>query len=809
MRRLYYVQTIMKHANSPFLLFWRRGLWAALSVTLWLFMLGSIAYIYIESGLPDVDTLKTVQLQVPLRIYSSDSKLIAEYGEKRRIPARYDQIPKLLIDAVLATEDQRYFEHPGVDIFGLMRAGVHLIRTGTKAQGGSTITMQVARNFFLSRKKSYWRKLKEIMLAIKIDRELSKEKILELYLNKIFLGNRAYGVAAAAQVYYGKALADLNLPQIAMIAGLPKAPSALNPLANKVAALKRRDHVLERMLEEKYIDQATYQQAIGTPLSGSYHGRKIVLHAPYIAEVVRQTLFEKFGTATYTDGYQVYTTINSRMQDAANLSVRDNIIAYDKRHGYRGAERNLGTPDVTQLDAWAKKIADQPMVNHLQAAIVIDVGMHQVSALLKSGKLIDIPWAGLSWARRQLPRSSLGPKPQRASDIVRNGDLIRVLQTADQHWQLSQFPEIEGALVSMDPSDGAIRALVGGFNFYQSNYNRALQAERQPGSAFKPFIYAAALAKGYTLASVINDAPVVLNDPSQESLWRPQNDSREFYGPTRLRIGLIRSRNLVSIRLLEAIGIPYALQYVSHFGFNPSKLPKTLSLALGSLTATPLQIATGYAVFANGGYKVDPYIIAHINNAKGEVSYRAQPKIACQQCTTSQAQDGLPEAQQASQVISPQVAYLMTLALRDVIQHGTGRKAKVLNRSDLAGKTGTTNNKVDAWFVGFTKHIITAVWMGFDQPKSIYEYGAQAALPMWIEYMRIALARQPQMLLAEPDGLVSVRIDPKTGLLANANQTDSVFETFRQANVPHQTAPSITVHPDQMLDQHDPNDHIF
>lgn len=753
--------------------FWRKGVWSLASMTLFIFIIFGAGYIYVESQLPNVDALKDVRLQVPMRIYTSDHLLIAEYGEKRRIPITLKQVPKLLVDAILSTEDQRFYDHPGVDILGLGRAAIQVIRTGTKSQGGSTITMQVARNFFLSSKKTYLRKFKEILLAIKIDRELSKDKILELYLNKIFLGNRAYGVAAAARVYYGTTLDKLTLPQMAMIAGLPKAPSALNPLANKKAALKRRDHVLERMYAEGFITQEQYQQAINTPLTAVYHGRQIEVQAPYVAEMIRQALYSHFGKKAYTDGFQVTTTINGKFQQAANKALRDALLAYDLRHGYRGPLNHLSLDNKDELLQQLKNI---PAIHQLQPAIVTAVNQRSATVLLTDGSTVTIPWQGLAWARPALKKGYVGKAPQTASDILTSGDVIRVEQLDNTQWRLAQVPDVEGAIIALNPTNGAIEALDGGFNYNKSKFNRVTQAARQPGSCFKPFIYAAALAKGFTLASVINDAPIVKDDPTQEGLWRPQNDTRKFYGPTRLRIGLIRSRNLVSIRLLESVGIPYAVNYLKNFGFEPADLPKTLSLALGSVSVTPMQIASGYAVFANGGYQVKPYIIDSITDSEGQVIMQAKPAVACDKCTDNQVQ--------AQRVISPQVAYLMTLAMKDVIQHGTGRAAKVLKRTDLAGKTGTTNDQNDAWFSGFNRHLVVTTWVGFDKPSSLHEYGARAALPMWIDFMKVALADQPESTLSEPPNLVTVRIDPTTGMQTTAQQQGSIFETFRQQYVP-------------------------
>jgi penicillin-binding protein 1A len=738
---------------------------------------------YLEFQLPDVEELNTVQLQVPLEIYSHDGKLIAEYGERRRIPIPFEKIPKLLIDAVLATEDQRYFQHPGIDIPGLFRASLILIATGRKEQGGSTITMQVARSFYLNRHKTFGRKLREILLALKIDHKLSKEKILELYLNKIFLGNRAYGVAAAAEIYYGKSLDQLTLDQYAMLAGLPKAPSALNPLANPVLAKKRRDHVLARMRELNYIDEKAYQHALNEPLKASYHDFQTQLKAPYAAELARQQAEQLYGDRIYTDGFHIYTTIDSELQNDANLAVRNGLIAYDQRHGYRGAEKNLGIPELSHMMQWQKILHSIPTYNALEAAAVIEINNQTITALRANGSIITIPWQGLSWARKQINPDYLGRMPKKAQDIVKLGDVIRVI-FINNTWRLSQIPKAQAGMVVLNPQNGAINALVGGFDFQYSKFNRMTNALRQPGSSFKPFIYSAALDKGYTLATVINDAPIVIEN-SDNSLWRPQNDTHKFYGPTRLREALIHSRNLVSIRLLELIGTDYAVNFAQNFGFQPSQLPNTLSLALGTASVSPLDMARGYAVFANGGFKVTPYIIDNIHASLAEDNFQAKPLLACPNCSpTSAAENGIANALQAPRTLSATNAFLITSALQDVIQYGTAIQARSLQRKDLAGKTGTTNNQVDAWFIGYNSDLVALSWLGFDQPQSLHEYGAQAAVPMWMEFMQAALKGKPEHTQAPPAGIVSMRIDPLTGTRAPANDPTAMFEYFMEQYTP-------------------------
>lgn len=744
-------------------------------------------YYYMEFVLEDIDALNTVQLQVPLQIFTHDGKLIAEYGEKRRNPIPYDQIPKQLIDAVLATEDQRYFQHPGIDIPGLMRAAIKLAITGKKREGGSTITMQVARSFYLKPQKTFGRKIREILLALKIDHKLSKQKILELYLNKILFGNRAYGVAAAADVYYGKPLKDLTLAQYAMLAGIPKAPSTLNPLANAEAAKKRRDHVLGRMFELHYIDEKAYNEAIKEPLNAQYHKQKVEIRAPYAAELVRQQLEQMYGDSIYTEGFYVYTTIDSTLQNYANDAVRDGLLAYDQRHGYRGAEQNLGTPNLEDLEDWENDLNDMPSVNGLEPAAVVDMSERSIVVLRGNGMMVTIQWPGLSWARKQVNADYLGPMPKKASDIVKLGDVIRIASTV-KGWRLTQVPKAEAGLVTLNPQNGAILNLIGGFDFQDSNFNRITNAERQPGSSFKPFIFSAALEKGFTLATVINDAPIVVENPTDNSLWRPQNDEREFFGPTRLREALIHSRNLIAIRLLDMIGLNYTIDYAKRFGFARAQLPQGLSLALGTALVTPLQMATGYSVFANGGFKVVPFIIDSIRNTGGKVIYQAKPLLACDKnCPAN-----LEENMRAPRAISEQNAFLITSALHDVTQYGTAHAARSLQRKDIAGKTGTTQNQVDAWFAGFNRDLVSVSWVGFDEnQQSLHEYGNQAALPIWIQFMEYALKDKPDRPLEQPPGVVSVRIDPLTGKRALAEEPTAQFEFFMKPFVPEEDKVSV------------------
>lgn len=737
-----------------------------MSLLISVLILAGCVYFYMIFQLPDVMMLKDSKLQVPLRIFTSDKQLIAEYGAMRRDPVSLDQVPKPLLNAIIATEDQRFFENSGVDFIGIIRAARELLLTGQKNQGASTISMQVARNFFLTPEKTFSRKINEILLALKINNTFTKEKILELYINKIYLGQHAYGVSSAASIYYGKSLNELTLAEIAMIAGLPQAPSRDNPITNPAAAKIRRDHVLERMLEMHYIHEKQYAEAIHAPVETYYHGPKIMVDAPHIAEMVRNVIYQQFGEAGYTTGLEVYTTLDSHLQQTANDVLRNGLIAYEQRHrGYRGPEANLQKLS-TDISVWQNALGDMPQNDNFIPAVVIQAKREGLTVLLANGAKIMIPAEGLSWARRSGKGNSL-----------KVGDIVRVLEREGK-WQLTQIPQVQGAIVSLNPGDGAILALNGGFNDSDNGFNRAIQAERQPGSSFKPFIYAAALSKGYTLATVVNDSPIEINDTGDpNNLWRPQNDDNTFHGPTRLRVGLVRSFNLVSIRLLRMIGVPDAINYVTRFGFDKQNLPHSLSLALGTASVTPMQMATGYTVFANGGYRVTPYFIRSIQSAEGKILYQAHPPTV----PNYAASPGLPSSPRA---IEPDVAYLMTSVLQDVIQSGTGYAATVLDRDDIAGKTGTTNREVDGWFSGFNPHVETTVWVGYDQPRPLNEHGAQAALPIWIDFMKVALANMPEETLKMPDNIVTAQINPNDGLLALPEQTNAISELFRVGTVP-------------------------
>ncbi len=775
---------------------------------------------WVGPQLPPIDALSEVQLQTPLRVFSKDGALIAEFGEKRRDPVSIDAVPDQVKHAFIAAEDERFYEHPGVDWVAIARAGLELAQTRTKRQGGSTITMQVARNFFLSPEKTYVRKLKEIVLALKIERELSKDEIFELYLNKIFLGQRAYGVATAAHVYYGVPLHELSVAQVATIAGLPKAPSRMNPVTDPAAAKERRAYVLRRMLELGFIDQRRFDEALVAPETARLHGLKSETEAPYLAEMVREAMQEKYGELAYSSGLRVYTTISVADQTAAVGALRAGLMNYDERHGYRGAEASIDIEGVTETEL-DRELWAFPELGGLRAGVVTKVDKKSASIRLP-GETITVDWDGLSWARPYRGVDKRGSNPKSAGDVVSRGDVVRVQQLAPQkpqddsrdlnpagRWRLAQIPEVEGALVALDTHDGAILALVGGFDFDKSKFNRVTQARRQPGSNFKPFIYSAAIENGFTPASFINDAPIVFETPGLEAVWRPENYSGKYFGPTRLREALAKSRNLVSIRLMRSMGIDKTVEHVTRFGFQEDKLPRNLSLSLGSGELTPLELASAYAVLANGGFRVEPYFIERIEREDGEVEFQAAPATVCERCEPHSTRVSLrfdePEdlnalrrqqdqmRRPAARTLDAQNAYIMYSMLKDVIARGTGRQAKSLGRTDLAGKTGTTNDQKDAWFSGFNRDVTATAWVGFDDfvPLGKRETGSKAALPIWIDFMGAKLAGAAAAEPQRPPGLVTVKIDPRTGMLANAGIVDAFFETFKESNVPRFDAASV------------------
>ncbi|WP_404942287.1 penicillin-binding protein 1A [Pseudomonas danubii] len=775
--------------------------WSIVAVFCGLLLALSGAFLYLSPGLPSVEALRSIQLQIPLRVYSSDGKLIAEFGEMRRTPIRFAEIPPNFINALLSAEDDNFANHYGVDPSSLMRAATQLVKSGHIQSGGSTITMQVAKNFFLSSERSFSRKTTEILLALQIERQLTKDEILELYVNKIYLGNRAYGIEAAAQVYYGKSIRDVSLAQMAMIAGLPKAPSRFNPLANPARSKERRDWILGRMYKLGKITEAAYTEAINEPLNASYHVPTPEVSAPYIAEMARAEMVGRYGSDAYTEGFRVTTTVPSDLQEMANTAVHEGLMTYDQRHGYRGPESRL--PGKTQA-AWATELTKQRTISGLEPAIVTQIEKNGVQVLTRNGEE-HVAWDTMKWARPFLNTNSMGAVPRQPADVAQVGDLIRVQRQADNSLKFSQIPLAQGALVTLDPKNGAIRALVGGFAFEQSNYNRAMQAKRQPGSSFKPFVYSAALDNGYTAASLVNDAPIVFVDEYLDKVWRPKNDTNTFLGPIRMREALYKSRNLVSIRLLQSMGVDHTIDYISKFGFNKQDLPRNLSLALGTATLTPMEIATGWSTFANGGYKITPYIIDKIESRNGEMLFSANPPSVPTGDTTSSGiaapehsftvntvagenpiQAPVQTPAVAERIIDGRTTYILNSMLQDVIKLGTGRRALSLGRTDLAGKTGTTNESKDAWFSGYNADYVTTVWTGFDQPESLgrREYGGTVALPIWINFMGAALKDKPAHTQAEPEGILSLRVDPVSGRAATPGTPNAYFELFKSEDTP-------------------------
>jgi penicillin-binding protein 1A len=826
-------------------------------------------YFYIKTDLPSVDVLKDVRLQTPMRIFTQDGKLISQYGVKRRIPLTLEQIPEQLKQAVIATEDSRFYDHPGIDPIGMMRALVNLVVTGEKGQGGSTLTMQMARDFFLTREKKYIRKIREIILAWHMEQLLSKQEILELYLNKVELGHRAFGFGAAAQVYYGKSLNDLTLAQIATIAGLPQAPSALNPISSPERSMVRRRIVLLRMLDEEYITQAQFEQAVNEPVTAKKYGAEINLDAPYLADIIYSEMIGLYGKdEAETGGYQIYSTASSDLQAAAQQAVRRNLHDYDERHGYHGAVKQLWSSNETDdqnglrsesenyepnsLAPWPEEqmlsyLQDVKTFESMHPAIVVKVNEQDIIIFNREGKYSIIDWDGLDWARPFINDAKQGQDPKIASDIVQAGALILIRQREDDlHWQLAQYPQASGAFVALDPKNGAAQAVVGGYSFYQSQFNRATQAKRQVGSNIKPFIYSAALENGYTLASVINDAPITQWQSGSGNAWRPENSPAEYDGPIRMRVALTKSKNVVSVRLLRAVGLDNVAEHLTRFGFNKDDIPLDETLSLGSGSHTPLEVATAMAVIANGGFLIRPHFIQRIENEMGDVLWKANPVNACSPCVaeshinqanadpddleallaaefgvTEQVDEPVKNILSAPRVISSENAFLVAEMMRSAVQingtwenRGTGWRAAVLmnRRSDIAGKTGTTNDVRDTWFSGFTPDLVATAWVGFDDnnrrlgrttrnqnlvnknpEKFNYignaligsESGAHAAQPAWIRFMQHALAGKPEHLLPMPTDLLTVRIDKGTGKLTNRTDKTSMFEYFTEGTEPH------------------------
>ncbi|MGR5177823.1 penicillin-binding protein 1A [Vibrio mediterranei] len=842
-----------------------------------LFGVGTIFgfYYYVKPELPDVATLKDVQLQTPMQVFSQDGKLIAQFGEKRRIPISYDEIPQELIDALIATEDSRFYDHFGFDPIGITRAAVAVIASGSASQGASTITQQLARNFFLSNEKKIMRKVKEIFIAVHIEQLLSKQEIMELYVNKIFLGYRSYGFGAAAQAYFGRNLNELTLSEIAVLAGLPKAPSTMNPIYSIERATQRRNVVLSRMLSEKYISQAQFDEARSEPIISQYHGAEIELSAPYIAEIARAWMVSHYGEEAYESGMRITTTIDSKLQKAAHIAAIKNLLSYDERHGYRGAEKVLWKPGQTALnnEEIAQHLRREPTYGELRPAVVTQVEGQSATVYVKGYGLQSINWDNMKWARPFRTDDRQGPAPKVADEIVAVGEQIWVraadldvtpdvapedkeVQTEEDKpvdevaviWRLSQVPNANTAFVAINPENGAVLSLVGGFNFVHSKFNRATQSVRQVGSSIKPFIYAAALDKDMTLASLVNDAPINKWDQSAGTAWRPKNSPPTYTGPTRLRIGLAQSKNVMAVRVLRDVGLDETRDYLTRFGFDKSKLPRSETIALGAGSLTPIQMAQGFSVFANGGYYVEPYYISRVEDPFGVVEFEANPKVVCHQdcpqmeapemlsATTEDAAPSIEEATSAAElspvdmthfqeqdltsdepryapkVLSEQTAFLTREMLYSNVWgggnwrdgtgwNGTGWRAQKLERRDVGGKTGTTNDSKDAWYNGYGPGIVATAWVGFDDHQRKLgrttansnlgndqitgaEAGAKTAQPAWVDFMHVALEDRPQHSKQIPNDITRVRIDRESGLLTNKTDSSSMFEYFKIGTEP-------------------------
>ena len=849
-------------------------------------------YFYIKPDLPSVTVLKDVRLQTPMQIYTNDGKLISQYGVKRRIPVKLDEVPEQLIHAILATEDSRFYEHHGIDPIGIARAAVSLLLTGEKKQGASTLTMQLARGFFLTREKTYIRKVKEIFIAWHMEQVLTKEEILELYLNKVELGHRSFGFGAAAQVYYGKPLTELTLAQIATIAGLPKAPSVLNPISGPERSVERRRVVLLRMLDENYITQQEFEEAASMPVTAKKHGAEIEVDAPYLADIIYNEMVEIYGKEeAETGGYQVYATATSDMQLAAQKAVVRNLHDYDERHGYKGPlgylfnapEVNEGddplptlnlsfdisdkqTPSDWTEDGFLRVLREVPYIKPLVPAVVTGMSEQSITVFDVNGNTRTIEWAGLDWARRYITDFRQSNEPEVAADITQPGAVIYIREQEGQ-WRISQLPEVSGAFIALNPKNGAVEAVVGGYSFYQSQFNRATQAKRQVGSNIKPFVYSAAIDSGYTLASIINDAPINQWNAATGVAWRPQNSPAEYDGPIRMRKALGKSKNVVSVRLLRGVGLRNTVDYLTRFGFDADDIPLDETVSLGSSSHTPLEVVRGMAVIANGGYLVNPHFISKVLDENGTELWKANPVWACEACTIGVAPDNtldeneeadieaLLEAQLnqdvtlaegpqedkpiAPQVITPQNAFLVAEMMRTAVRAngnwnkktywlGTGWRARnILQRTDIAGKTGTTNDSRDTWFSGFHKDIVATAWVGFDNmgrqlgratrnqnlvnrnPEKFNwignaligtEDGAKAAGPAWIRFMQYALADKPHSPMPVPEKIVRIRIDRTSGKLTRRTDHTTLFEYFLQG-----TEPKSYVRDDEVIDPAEKN----
>ena len=745
---------------------WFYGLFGLAAIAAAIVLVVGYAMVVAYPNLPSLEALTSYQPKIPLQIFSVEGDLIGEFGEEKRAFVKIEQTPDILRKAIIAAEDERFYEHGGVDYIGVVRAALSNFAAASARQGASTITMQVARNFFLSTEKTFSRKFNEALLAFKIEHSLTKDEILQLYINQIYLGQRAYGFGAAALVYFGKPLDQLNLGEIAMLAGLPKAPSRYNPVINMNRAKQRQRYVLRRMLELNHIDAEQFKQAEAQPIIVTRQVQEFATRADHFAEMVRQAIYDAYKEEAYTRGFRVYTTLSKVHQDAAYRALRQGVLEYDERQNYRGAEGYFDLPkEEIGEEALEDSLQDELESDDIYPAIALEVDAKAVKAYRKGGEFVTIGGDGLKFASRMI--GTRAPAKLR----LRRGALIRVQPDGKGGWKIVQLPQVEAALVSVNTNDGAIRAMVGGFDFYRNKYNHVTQARRQPGSSFKPFIYSAALEKGFTPATIINDAPLTIDASETGSVnWEPRNFDGTFDGPIRMRTALTRSKNLVSIRILQAITPQYAQDYISRFGFDPKQHPPYLTMALGAGSTTPLEMVMGYSVFANGGFRVTPYFIERIEDAQGEILGKANP---------------IQVGKGAERAIDSRNAFIMANMMQDVIRGGTGARAMALGRVDLAGKTGTTNEQLDAWFAGFQRNLATVVWIGYDIPRTLgdHETGAVAALPIWMSYMGTVLKGQPEELWVAPQGVVAVAINPQTGL-RDRHAATPMIEYFYHENVP-------------------------
>ena len=760
---------------------WFFPVFAALASIVLAFLLLAFAAMLAYPSLPSLEALTDYQPKIPLRVYSAEGILIGEFGEERRALVKIGEVPDLMKKAILAAEDDRFYEHGGVDYMGVLRAAYSNFTAGGAKQGASTITMQVARNFFLSKEKTLSRKFNEVLLSLKIEHSLSKDEILQLYINQIYLGQRSYGFAAAAQTYFGKSLNQLNVAEMAVLAGLPKAPSAYNPVVNPKRAKLRQMYVLRRMHELHFINDAQFQAAQQYPIVAKHGNQEYPVKADYLAEMVRQEVYDRYQEEAYTQGIKVYTTIRQQDQMAAYKAVRKGVLDYDQRHGYRGPEGYVDLRDGSGDEYLEEALQDVADTDDLLPAVVQEASPKVVRAYCKGGQVVEITGEGLKFARRALSdKLALNQR-------IRPGSIIRVQQNEKGSWEIVQLPQVEAAFVSASPRDGAIYALIGGFDFNRNQFNHITQAWRQPGSSFKPFIYSAALEKGFTPATVVNDAPLTFSaEETGSEAWQPKNYEGTFEGPMRIREALAKSVNLVAIRVLQAITPQYAQDYVTKFGFDAAKQPPYLTMALGAGSATPMQMLGGYSIFANGGYRIEPYFIQRIEDAKGNILSQAEPVIA---------------DENAPRVIDVRNAYSMVSMMQDVVRHGTAARAMQLGRSDLAGKTGTTSDSVDAWFCGFQPTVVGISWIGFDSPHTLGsgETGAHAALPIWMDYMAKVLKDVPEAAYTMPDNMVAARID-NNGL---RDPNGELVDYFYQENLPPERSavPAGNVQSEKVKDQ--------